>query len=72
MGTVLEVFRGVIADFVLQSMTPEASLFWTECYLRGYWNSYESPFIPLLSSLCSHSLFPCENHHSLIAGTSDG
>ena len=37
-----KVLHGLIADFVLRSMPPEASHFWTECYLAGRWISCEA------------------------------
>jgi hypothetical protein len=36
------VLRGLVADFVLRSMSPEASHFWTECYLAGRWIACET------------------------------
>jgi transglutaminase-like putative cysteine protease len=36
------VLRGLVAGFVLRSMPPEASHFWTECYLAGHWISCEA------------------------------
>jgi hypothetical protein len=37
-----KVLDGLVAGFVLRSMPPEASHFWTECYLAGHWISCEA------------------------------
>lgn len=36
-----KVLTGLVAPFMLRSMPPEASHFWTECYLRDHWISCE-------------------------------
>jgi hypothetical protein len=36
------VLHGLVAGVVLRSMPPEASHFWTECYLEGHWISCEA------------------------------
>jgi transglutaminase-like putative cysteine protease len=36
------VLRGLVADFVLRSMPPEASHFWAECSIQGHWISCEA------------------------------
>jgi transglutaminase-like putative cysteine protease len=37
-----KVLHGLVAGVVLRSMPPEASHFWTECYLEGHWISCEA------------------------------
>jgi hypothetical protein len=37
-----KVLQGLIADFILRSMPPEASHFWAECYIEGHWISCET------------------------------
>ena len=37
-----KVLNGLVAGVVLRSMPPEASHFWTECYLAGQWISCEA------------------------------
>jgi transglutaminase-like putative cysteine protease len=37
-----KVLNGLVAGVALRSMPPEASHFWTECYLGGHWISCEA------------------------------
>jgi transglutaminase-like putative cysteine protease len=37
-----QVLQGLIAEFVLRSMPPAASHFWTECYLASHWIACET------------------------------
>jgi len=37
-----KVLTGLVAPFMLRSMKPEASHFWTECCLKGRWISCEA------------------------------
>jgi transglutaminase-like putative cysteine protease len=37
-----KVLNGLVASIALRFITPEASHFWTECYLAGHWISCEA------------------------------